>query len=153
MCGLICDSVALNLTTLKSNFEPSDCAYTSTARMGSCLRKYCMHGLIPAQILHAWAYVYISTARMISYPCIFICKCTYSCTFAAKHSYAPDNLSTLSGEHTKMLYKSSTFTDLHMICILNIDIIKLGLSKIRALHKQCYGYLTATSILNMIAKD
>ena len=143
MCGLICDSVALNLTTLKSNFEPSDCACAN----------YFTHGLVPVQVLKAWAYVYISTARMISFLYIFICKCTYSCTFAAKHSYAPYNLSTLSGEHTKMLYKSSTFTDLHMICILNIDIIKLGLSKIRALHKQCYGYLTATSILNMIAKD
>ena len=153
MCGLICDSVALNLTTLKSNFEPSDCACASTACTGSYLRKYCTHRLVPVQVLKAWAYVYISTARMISYLCIFICKCTYSCTFAAKHSYAPNNLNTLSAHHTNALYKSSAFTALHMICILNIDIIKLGLSKIRALHKQCNGYLTATSILNMIAKD
>lgn len=40
MCGLICDSDALNLTTLKSNFEPSDFACASTARIGSCLCKY-----------------------------------------------------------------------------------------------------------------
>ena len=60
MCWLICDSVTLNLTTLKSNFSRQIApiqalhawayACASTARMGSCLRKYCTHDLIPVHI-------------------------------------------------------------------------------------------------------